>query len=120
MTKDRPLIGINADFLAPAKGRAPRTVLHSGYYDSILTAGGLPVVIPPLTREHELTPILDLLDGVMLTEGDDMEPRKMGLGPHPSIKVMNDRRENADRHALQADRAAQDARSWASAWACRR
>lgn len=97
MTKDRPLIGINADLHAPTKGRASQTVLSSGYYDSILTAGGLPVIIPPLVREHELSPILDLLDGVMLTEGDDMEPRKMGLGPHPSIKVMQERREDSDR-----------------------
>jgi putative glutamine amidotransferase len=97
MTKERPLIGINADFIAPAKGRAPRTVLSSGYYDCILTAGGLPVILPPLIREHELAPIVDYLDGIILTEGDDMEPRKMGLGPHPSIKVMNDRRESSDR-----------------------
>jgi putative glutamine amidotransferase len=96
MTKDRPLIGINADYCA-VKGRTPHTAMHSGYYDCILTAGGLPVILPPLTKEHDLAPILDTLDGVVLTEGDDLDPRKMNLSPHPSIKVMPERRETADR-----------------------
>src|SRR5262245_50564967 len=96
MTKDRPLIGMNADFFSP-KGRTPVSSLHSGYYECILTAGGVPVIIPPLVKEQDVLPILDRLDGVILTEGDDMEPRKMGLSPHPAVKVMSDRRENADR-----------------------
>jgi putative glutamine amidotransferase len=97
MTKDRPLIGINADYYVPARGRAPFTALHSGYYDCILLAGGLPIVLPPLHKEHDLAPIVEQLDGLVLTEGDDMDPRKMGLGPHPSIRPMHERRELTDR-----------------------
>jgi putative glutamine amidotransferase len=97
MTKDHPLIGINADFSAPGKGRAPRTVLQSGYYDCIVAVGGTPVILPPLIREAEIAPLFAMLDGLVLTEGDDMEPRRMGLGPHPSIRAMNERREVSDR-----------------------
>jgi putative glutamine amidotransferase len=97
MVKDRPLIGINADFRIVGKGLAPYSLMHSGYYDCVLTAGGIPVVIPPLTKEPDLIPVLDRLDGIILTEGDDLDPKKMGLGPHPSIKVMPERRESADR-----------------------
>src|SRR5205085_8316428 len=43
MMKDRPLIGINTDYCAAAKGRNPHSYTHSGYYDCILSAGGLPV-----------------------------------------------------------------------------
>ena len=57
--KNRPLIGINADYRATAKGRTPQSFMHSGYYDCLLSAGALPVIIPPLIREHDLTPILD-------------------------------------------------------------
>ena len=96
MTKDRPLIGINTDFHV-TKGRAPHSALHSGYYDCILTAGGLPVILPPFIKEHDLAPIMDRLDGIILTEGDDLDPKKMGLGPHPSIKTVPERREVADR-----------------------
>jgi putative glutamine amidotransferase len=97
MTKDRPLIGINADLFTPAKGRSPHTILHSGYYECLLTAGALPVILPPLTKEQDLAPILDTLDGVILTEGDDLDPKKMGLAPHPSIKTISNRREVSDR-----------------------
>ena len=95
--KYRPLIGINTDFRATAKGRTPHCYIHSGYFDCLLSANAFPVFIPPLIRESELTPILDRLDGVMLTGGDDLDPRKMGLTPHPSVTVMSERRELADR-----------------------
>jgi putative glutamine amidotransferase len=95
--KYRPLIGINTDFRATAKSRTPHCYMHSGYFDCLLSANALPVFIPPFVRESELTPILDRLDGVMLTGGDDLDPKKMGLTPHPSVTVMSERRELADR-----------------------
>jgi putative glutamine amidotransferase len=33
----------------------------------------------------------------MLTGGDDLDPRKMGLSPHPSVTMIPERRELADR-----------------------
>ena len=97
MTKDRPLIGLNTDYRAVAKGRTPHSYMHSGYYDCLLAANALPVMIPPLIKEADLGPILDRLDGVMLTGGDDLDPKKMGLAPHPSVQVIPERRETADR-----------------------
>jgi putative glutamine amidotransferase len=99
--KDRPLIGINTDYRALVKGRTPHTLMPSGYYDVILSANAIPVLIPPLIKEHDLTPILDRLDGVMLTGGDDLDPKKMGLAPHPSVTVMSERRESADRMLIK-------------------
>jgi putative glutamine amidotransferase len=95
--KYRPLIGINTDYRAAAKGRTPHSFIQSGYFESLLAANALPVIIPPLTRESDLLPILDRLDGVMLTGGDDLDPRKMGLSPHPAITMVTERRELADR-----------------------
>lgn len=95
--KDRPLIGINSDFRSPVKGRAPLSQLASGYYDTLLTAGALPIILPPFTKGDDLSPILDRLDGVVLTGGDDLDPRRMNLAPHPSVSPMVERREAADR-----------------------
>src|SRR4051812_21181511 len=94
---NRPLIGLNTDYRANVKGRTPHSYMASGYYDVLLAANAIPVLIPPLTKEQDLGPILDTLDGVMLTGGDDLDPRKMGLSPHPSVTLMSERRENADR-----------------------
>jgi len=92
----RPLIGINMDLRASGKS-TPQSLASSGYYDALLTAGALPIMIPPFTRESDMLPILDKLDGVVLTGGDDLDPRKMGLAPHPSVNVMPERRELSDR-----------------------
>ena len=32
--KYRPLIGINTDYRATAKGRTPHSFIHSGYFDA--------------------------------------------------------------------------------------
>src|SRR5262245_49543017 len=95
--KYRPLIGINTDYRAAAKGRTPHSFIQSGYFECMLAANALPVIIPPMTRESDLTPILERLDGVMLTGGDDLDPRKMGLSPHPAVTMVTERRELADR-----------------------
>ncbi len=93
----RPLIGINCDFRISPKTKTSCSLAQSGYYDCVLTANALPVMIPPLIRESELLPILEHLDGVILTGGDDLDPRKMGLAPHPSVTMIPERREIADR-----------------------
>lgn len=92
-----PLIGINCDFRTSPKTKTACSLAQSGYYDCILTANALPVMIPPLIRESELLPILEHLDGVILTGGDDLDPRKMGQAPHPSVTMIPERREIADR-----------------------
>lgn len=95
--KDRPLIGMNTDFRVPTKHACPLSQVQSGYYDSILTSGGLPVLVPPLTREADLNPILDRLDGFVLVGGDDLDPKRMGLGHHQSVRPIPERRETSDR-----------------------
>ena len=49
----KPVIGLNAEFLPATKGRAAYSILHSGYYDCIMRAGGIPVAVPPLTSTDE-------------------------------------------------------------------
>jgi putative glutamine amidotransferase len=93
----RPLIGINADFLPATKTTTPQARLHAGYFDSVVTAGGLPVIIPPLGKDSELSAFLDQLDGVILTGGLDMDPRRQGQPTHPAVQPMPERREDNDR-----------------------
>ena len=44
--KNRPLIGINTDYCVAVKGRTPHSFMHSGYYDCVLAAGGVPAPDP--------------------------------------------------------------------------
>ena len=39
----RPFIGINADFVPAGKHQIAHARLNAGYFDAILSAGGLPI-----------------------------------------------------------------------------
>ena len=44
----RPLIGLNADFIPQNKHTQAHARLNAGYFDAVVAAGGLPVILPPL------------------------------------------------------------------------
>lgn len=95
--RQKPLIGINAEFKIGDNPQPSVTYLFSGYYDSVLKAGGIPVVLPPYTEGDDLDAVLDLLDGVILVGGGDIDPRRDGFMLHPSQRLMSERREVFDR-----------------------
>ena len=97
----RPLIGINTDYLAP-KNATPYARLNAGYIDAILAAGGLPLLIPPVRKDNlvEIDALLDLVAGIILTGGQDMDPRRNGQAMTAAVQPMAARREDADRHLL--------------------
>jgi putative glutamine amidotransferase len=94
----RPVIGLNMDYIPASKMAGPQLRLHAGYCESIYNAGGMPLVIPPVFKEKELEEFLDRCDGFLLTSGPlDMDPRRMGLNPHPAVQAMPAKREDTDR-----------------------
>jgi putative glutamine amidotransferase len=97
----KPLIGVCSDLLLGKKDRNPRMVLDAGYCDGVLAAGATPIVIPPYARDEVLEDYMDRIDGLLLTGGADLNPRKLGKRPHPSIKPMLARREESDRIACK-------------------
>lgn len=103
---NKPLIGLNADYRSAKKDSPAFSYVCSGYYDSIARAGGVPIVIPPLADDADLERILDLLDGVVLVGGADLDPRRDGFMLHPSVRTLDSRRENFDRRLIKmiADR----------------
>lgn len=94
----QPLIGITADLVEYKNGRNPSMTVDSGYCDGVLAAGGIPVILPPFAKEEVIESFVDRIDGLLLTGGGDLNPRKMGKKPHPSIKTMPARREEAERY----------------------
>ncbi len=98
----KPLIGFNADYRS-AQGNQPSfSVLTAGYYDSILRAGGIPVIVPPMFEEDDVAAALEQLDGFVMVGGADLDPRRDGFMLHPSVRPMDTRRESFDRKLMQA------------------
>jgi putative glutamine amidotransferase len=93
----RPFIGICADFVVSAKGAGGQARLNAGYFDTVSGAGGLPVVLPPLNRDAELADLLDRLDGVVLSGGLDLDPRRQQQASHHAVVPVAERREESDR-----------------------
>jgi putative glutamine amidotransferase len=93
----KPLIGLNAEYRSARQDMRAFSYLSAGYYDSISKAGGIPVVIPPLKNEDDLHRVLDTLDGVVLCGGADLDPRNDGFMLHPSLRLLDRRREDFDR-----------------------
>ena len=97
----KPIIGLNADYRYSRKGSSAFNCLSAGYADSLIKAGAIPMVIPPLESENDLNRVLDLLDGVVLVGGADLDPRRDGFMLHPSIRLLESRREDFDRMLMR-------------------
>ena len=92
-----PVVAINAEYAGPSGGKDPFTLLSSGYYESVQRAGGNPMILPPTDNEEALREMLSLVDGVILTGGRDLDPRRDGFLLHPTVNPMHARREVFDR-----------------------
>jgi putative glutamine amidotransferase len=64
---------------------ADRTGVNSAYVRSVLTAGGVPVILSPLIGPSFASRSLDGLDGLVLTGGEDMHPAWYGAEPSPHL-----------------------------------
>lgn len=93
----KPVIGMNADYRAAQGDKPAFSYLPATYYDAILEVGGIPLLLPPLAEEADLHQVLDQVDGVLLVGGNDLDPRRDGWMLHPTIRLLDPRRENFDR-----------------------
>src|SRR5262245_12603659 len=70
-----------------------RVRVNQAYTDAILRAGLIPVVAPPLPPPRAAD-LLAGIAGLVLTGGEDVEPRLYGATPHPSVDVHRSRDES--------------------------
>lgn len=82
--KPSPLIAVNA-LLETEDGS--KTVLRNRYADAVLKAGGIPVVIPAVGGPGDIRRLLERVDGLLLTGGDDFWTERLGLGPTHAAAV---------------------------------
>jgi len=100
--RSKPLIGLNADYRAAKKDAPAFTFVCAGYYDAIVAAGGIPLVLPPVEEDADMNRLLDLVDGMVLVGGADLDPRRDGYMLHPSVRALDERREQFDRRLMRA------------------
>ena len=82
-----PVIGITGNYedLCCKLGRS--------YYQSVIRAGGVPVIIPPSADKEVLMGTLDHVDALILSGGADINPLWTGEDPVPGLHGINRERD---------------------------
>lgn len=88
--KRQPVIGITGNF--GEKG----CELAEGYFESVLKAGGTPLIIPPFEDRDAMAGVLDRIDGLLLSGGGDLNPLFIGEEPSPQLHSVNYKRDLAE------------------------
>jgi putative glutamine amidotransferase len=111
MGEERPVIGICTAVARANWGawkRREAVLLATSYIEAIQRAGGLALMIPPDARfEDEADQLLDLLDGLILAGGSDIDPANYGADRHPETQQTFPERDRSElalaRRAIERD-----------------
>src|SRR5271154_4100506 len=94
-TTNRPRIGITMDAGPPDESR-PTLALPLDSSEAVLRAGGLPVLLPYTHDVGVREEMIDMLDGLLVPGGMDLDPKLYGQSPHPQTKTTARDRQDFD------------------------
>lgn len=86
-SQHKPVIGITGNY------GEQTCKLSEGYYKSVLRAGGVPVILPPLGDTDAIVNTLEHIDGLLLSGGADYNPLYAGEEPLPRLGGINSERD---------------------------
>ncbi len=78
-----PRIGVSG--ITRSVSGTDRTGVNAAYVRAVLRAGGVPLVLSPLLGIEHNPVLLEALDGLLLTGGDDLDPVHYGQPAHPRL-----------------------------------
>lgn len=96
-----PLIGITSREFSGHS--LPALGTYRPYVDAVIAAGGVPVIVPLSSpAEGWVAGIVDRLDGVLFTGGEDIEPERYGAARHPKLGDVSAVRDEVELSVYQA------------------
>ncbi len=66
-------------------GGADRQGVNAAYVRSVLAGGGIPIILPPAIGAANAAWVLPVIDGLLLSGGEDIAPSLYGEEPHPAL-----------------------------------
>lgn len=88
----KPLIGITADRLRDKDG-----IWNThDYFQAVQNAGGIPVLLPFVQTAEDAEALLDRLDGILFSGGNDVDPYLYGEHPHEKMGSIDPDRDTAE------------------------
>lgn len=91
----RPWIGITPDVSVSVTAKEPLTILQERYARAVEQAGGVPLILPPLSSSRTLRAMIESLDGLVVSGGNfDIHPKFYGEEPISALgEIKEDRTE---------------------------
>lgn len=80
-----PIIGITTRKAPVKPSNLPSVMAQQSYVNSILKAGGLPVLIPSGIKENGWDELVNRFDGILFTGGGDIALEYFHGEPHPAV-----------------------------------
>ncbi len=90
----KPIIGITC-IQANIKGKKVNTI-NDYYFNAVLKAGGVPIIIPSVTDEETIGEYVKILDGVVFTGGHDVWPQRFGEEPVKQVVEITHERDQLE------------------------
>jgi putative glutamine amidotransferase len=104
-----PLIGVSTYVADVAWGNWERraAVLPASYFELVAAAGGRPLLVPPTSTspggpEAGADQVIEVLDGLILTGGGDLDPGAYGEEADPEVGGVDPNRDASERALLAA------------------
>ncbi|WP_066152670.1 gamma-glutamyl-gamma-aminobutyrate hydrolase family protein [Halalkalibacter krulwichiae] len=89
----KPIIGLTSSIVS--HHNIPSVNLHTKFISSVKRAGGIPLIIPIGTEEMS-EEYASICDGLILTNGEDVDPYSFNEEPDPQIKQTNENRDKLE------------------------
>jgi putative glutamine amidotransferase len=97
-----PLIGLTTRSTAHPEYGWPMVSSPRSYTEALLRAGAQPLLIPLNTPLDSIEPLLNRLDGILLTGGGDIATDRFSGQPHPRVYGIDEERDAFEISLVQA------------------
>ncbi|WP_332628668.1 gamma-glutamyl-gamma-aminobutyrate hydrolase family protein [Halalkalibacter flavus] len=105
MRNSKPIIGITSTVVNHNQIRSIN--LHEKFIRAVINGGGVPIVIP-IAKDELAEEWVSVCDGIILSNGEDVDPHSYGAVPDPKIQKTYGRRDQLEiaivRQALNYNR----------------
>jgi putative glutamine amidotransferase len=96
----KPLIGLTTTRTSKTS-RTPKYGVNELYAKALSNAGALPVLIPLNISNDDLDSLINHLDGILFTGGNDIDPCQYGNQPHPKVEGIDKERDRVEIHLVK-------------------
>lgn len=100
----KPLIGISTNFLTVEQGKflgMERIFVNKDYVEAVEKAGGIPLLIPPVTNTESVAKYTGLCDGFLFSGGGDINPLLYRANPCRGLEAVHSALDRAQWQLLE-------------------